>query len=253
MNKMKRIMRYVLALTQLMFWSSAGATEAFNEDGGNYPASVLIHAVAPGEHPSDNDSPYRLSNAMVNVLLSTDLNESLRLGAFLNDLSARMKKGERGPHITMNNIDFNQSLCPDEGILKALMVGVDDYLHFPKLKYPTGEAKRIAKALSTLCGKSEIVLLLDQQASKQKINDVLRSFQATIKPEDNVVIHFSGHGIYMNKDYIALADIEDVDSNCIRLDDFYDVENALDYIREANLSLVFLDASRSAYGLNQCN
>lgn len=76
----------------------------------------------------------------------------------------------------------------------ALVVGISNYDHRPKLKNAVNDAKAIAEAFEKL--KYEVHLLLD--ATKSKFDDELSQIMQNGFDYDVVVIYFAGHGMYCN-------------------------------------------------------
>lgn len=83
---------------------------------------------------------------------------------------------------------------------RALLIGIGEG-YCPSLQLPSlvrKDAEAVAQILCdpALCGypASNVRLLLDEQATKSSIVDALRELGASAKPDDTVVIFFSGHG-----------------------------------------------------------
>ncbi|MBP6892872.1 MAG: caspase family protein [Pseudacidovorax sp.] len=83
---------------------------------------------------------------------------------------------------------------------RALVIGIGQG-YCPSLQLPSlvrEDAEAVVQILCdpTLCGypPSQVRLLLDEQATKSNIVDALRELAATAKPDDTVVVFFSGHG-----------------------------------------------------------
>lgn len=83
---------------------------------------------------------------------------------------------------------------------RALVIGIGEG-YCPSLQLPSlvrKDAEAVAQLLCDpkLCGypPSQVRLLLDEQATKSNIVDALRELAATAKPDDTVVIFYSGHG-----------------------------------------------------------
>lgn len=83
---------------------------------------------------------------------------------------------------------------------RALLIGIGEG-YCPSLQLTSlvrKDAEAVAQILCdpALCGypASQVRLLLDEQATKSNIVDSLRELAASAKPDDTVVIFFSGHG-----------------------------------------------------------
>ena len=78
----------------------------------------------------------------------------------------------------------------------VFIVGINDYVHWPKLNNAVRDANDIA---STLIGMydfdfSEVTVLTDAQATRNNIYKTLRSYIERVTPKDNLLVYFSGHG-----------------------------------------------------------
>ncbi|MBV7539478.1 caspase family protein [Acidovorax sp. sic0104] len=83
---------------------------------------------------------------------------------------------------------------------RALVIGIGEG-YCPSLQLPSlvrKDAEAVAQLLCdpALCGypSSQVRLLLDEQATKCNIVDALRELAAMAKPDDTVIVFFSGHG-----------------------------------------------------------
>jgi len=81
----------------------------------------------------------------------------------------------------------------------AVIVGVSTYNHMPSLRYTDDDAYRIYAFLKSPEGgalKDEhIQILIDEEATKQRILQSLNSVFANAGPKDLVLLYFSGHGL----------------------------------------------------------
>ena len=78
----------------------------------------------------------------------------------------------------------------------ALIVGINDYRHFPILNAGVEDAEGIKRVLETQFSFPEenIIMLLDNKATKDAIQNGFYSLIERSKPEDCVIIFFAGHG-----------------------------------------------------------
>jgi WD40 repeat protein len=94
-----------------------------------------------------------------------------------------------------------------------LVIGINNYLHWPKLNNAVKDASDIA---TVLMGKynfefSNVTLLQDDQATRSSIYKGLRSLIEKVSPHDNLVVYFSGHGYFdplLNEGYWIPVDAE---------------------------------------------
>lgn len=84
-------------------------------------------------------------------------------------------------------------LSPARAALYALVIGVDDYAHIPKLRGAVNDALDISEALKALPG-AEVTLLLDEDATRARILDVWGGIAARARAGDTIVVTFAGHG-----------------------------------------------------------
>ncbi len=78
----------------------------------------------------------------------------------------------------------------------VLIVGINDYEHWPKLNNAVRDANDVA---STLIGMydfdfSDVTVILNEQATRNNIYKTLRSYIERVTPKDNLLVYFSGHG-----------------------------------------------------------
>lgn len=77
--------------------------------------------------------------------------------------------------------------------LRGLVIGINDYAHLEKLDGAVNDARDVDDALRSV-GASDVLMLLDGQATRDAI---LRSWAAMVersKPGDILVLHYAGHG-----------------------------------------------------------
>jgi hypothetical protein len=91
------------------------------------------------------------------------------------------------------------------GINYFLGIGIDDYKVWPQLFNAKNDVTSFSNLLAEKFGynTADVRLLLDTAATRKNIIKQIRSFLTKVKPNDNVVIYFSGHG---NKDQLADGD-----------------------------------------------
>jgi formylglycine-generating enzyme required for sulfatase activity len=97
--------------------------------------------------------------------------------------------------------DRGQGVAPTTNEIHAgqfhlLAIGIDDYQHWPKLKTAANDAAEISKTLHDQYGFDEpqVVTLLDNQATRQRIIQSLRELAKTVGPDDSVLVFYAGHG-----------------------------------------------------------
>ncbi|BAY96219.1 extracellular ligand-binding receptor [Tolypothrix tenuis PCC 7101] len=85
----------------------------------------------------------------------------------------------------------------------AIVIGIDKYTHIPTLKNAVADAQEIASVLQKNYGY-EVLLLLNQRATKEKLDQLVSNLKNKIiefdsqsiqvKPTDRVLFYFAGHG-----------------------------------------------------------
>jgi hypothetical protein len=86
-----------------------------------------------------------------------------------------------------------------------LGIAIDNYKTWPRLSNARNDVINFSKLLEQKFGydTQHTTLLLDSAASRKNIIRQIRSFLVRVKPNDNVIIYFSGHG---NKDQLTDGD-----------------------------------------------
>lgn len=78
----------------------------------------------------------------------------------------------------------------------AVIIGINGYRKAPKLNYAVSDAKNVLGSLRELGFPPEnTIAILDQEATKQRIEQVLYGALRKTTPEDRVLVFFAGHGI----------------------------------------------------------
>jgi hypothetical protein len=88
---------------------------------------------------------------------------------------------------------------------RALLIGISQYTELDSLKYADADVKSMAQLLTGFAGyaSADVTLILNQQATKQRITDeIYKVVEASKKePLDHFILMFAGHGLppYMNR------------------------------------------------------
>src|SRR2546426_3631609 len=78
----------------------------------------------------------------------------------------------------------------------AIVIGINRYLKAPRLNYAVNDAQSVVAAVQQLGFPSDkVLLLLDREATKQRIEQVLYGTLRRASPEDRVLVFFAGHGL----------------------------------------------------------
>jgi len=122
----------------------------------------------------------------------------------------------------------------------AVIIGIDNYLHWPKLQYAANDAKGIREMLIRRYRfkADKVLMLLNEEATREKILSALGDAMANpdkVKREDRVFVFFAGHGITRKLPsgrelgYIVPveADLQNYQGQCISMTNFQDISEAI--------------------------
>jgi WD40 repeat protein len=93
------------------------------------------------------------------------------------------------------------------------VVGINDYAYWPKLNNAVKDASDITTTLLGLYNFdfSNVILLKNEQSTRNNIYKSLRSLIELITPQDNLLIYYSGHGFFdelLNEGYWIPVDAQ---------------------------------------------
>jgi len=80
----------------------------------------------------------------------------------------------------------------------ALVIGINDYQHIPRLKTALNDARTVASILQNEYGFT-VTTLLNQQATRENILDKLQRLEGSLNKNDNLLIYYAGHGYFDKK------------------------------------------------------
>jgi hypothetical protein len=84
---------------------------------------------------------------------------------------------------------------PPAGEGWALVIGINAYERYPHLNYAVADAQAVAATLPRAGFPSKnIRILLDRDASRGRIEQVLYRDLTAMKPDDRLLVYFAGHG-----------------------------------------------------------
>lgn len=94
--------------------------------------------------------------------------------------------------------DTASSATPARGKNYLLVIGIDQYLHFPHLNNAVRDAQTFATLLQDRFqfDVQHTETLFNENATERQLLFKLRDMARLVTPEDNLVIYFSGHGEY---------------------------------------------------------
>lgn len=126
----------------------------------------------------------------------------------------------------------------------ALVIGINDYQTLPKLGTAVNDANDVARVLREEFG-FEIKLLLNADATREKIIEALEGYEKSLKAGDRLLIYYAGHGYKdttVNKAYWNPVNATTSRSSWISADD---VTTNLFGIHQAQQILVVSDSCYS--------
>jgi Caspase domain len=82
---------------------------------------------------------------------------------------------------------------PDGGEVRALVIGIDDYQHFRKLRGATADAYDIESSLRTM-GVRDVTALIDGQADRSSVLREISALVERTRTNDTVILSIAGHG-----------------------------------------------------------
>jgi formylglycine-generating enzyme required for sulfatase activity len=101
---------------------------------------------------------------------------------------------------------FSAALCAQPALAErlALAVGIDRYSHVGPLRNAGADAEAMAGALR----KAGYAVTLKRDLDLKALKDELRSFRLRVKPGDEVVVYFAGHGVqFGGENYLLPVDV----------------------------------------------
>lgn len=79
---------------------------------------------------------------------------------------------------------------------RALLIGINEYRHWGRLRYPVRDAEKLEPILRRDYGFTEIRTLYDTDATQTNIVAELEELAEDLGPNDALLIYFAGHGHY---------------------------------------------------------
>lgn len=86
------------------------------------------------------------------------------------------------------------NLTGNSGRNYALVIGINEYWHLPRLRASVNNAQLVANCLQEDKKQALITILIDKDATKDKILEVINRYRREMSAADSLVIYYSGHG-----------------------------------------------------------
>ena len=115
---------------------------------------------------------------------------ALVFGAFAQD--APKDKDARGIDV----VGRPGATQAERGDFWLIVIGINEYINFPKLATAVNDAQEVKKVLLERYGfeTKRLIELYDADATAKRIYSELRSLAGRIKPDDSLLIYYAGHG-----------------------------------------------------------
>ncbi len=154
------------------------------------------------------------------MVLARDTQGNTAQNGFWLDSSAPKEPGTMTAHKQDLGDSFTEGLDVfDSGSYHAIVIGINDYKHLPKLQTAVNDAQKVEKVLRQQYG-FKTKLLID--ASRSEIMRAFTNARKTMSPNDSLLIYYAGHGEFdksVNKAYWLPVDSEhDSEANWIIVD-----------------------------------
>ena len=107
-------------------------------------------------------------------------------------LSASPAPGDRGLGVRRSGPPSEVGLAE----FHLIAIGIDEYLHWPRLKTAVSDARAVAEVLQVEYGfpPDKITVLRNTEATEKAIVGALREKARTLRPDDSLVVFYAGHG-----------------------------------------------------------
>ncbi len=110
-------------------------------------------------------------------------------------------EGKRGIHLPSGK----GSAAAHMGKSWFFGIGINEYAHFPRLHNAVKDVQDVLALLQSQYDLDDeaIILLFDQEATRQKIIQGFRRLVHEVKPADKLIIYYSGHGHFDKESNLA--------------------------------------------------
>lgn len=164
---------------------------------------------------SDTDIPVKFEINGADITNVNDINLTVALdkpvSSEIDKTVAQTYSDFRGGDDPLKGLNVAQAMKSVQvGEYYALIIGIDQYAgEWPMLKNAVSDAKSVAQTLSSKYNFHYMKTLYDKQATRDNILAQFEWLMKSVKPNDNVLIYYSGHGEYvqnMEKGYWVPVD-----------------------------------------------
>ncbi|MEL6135188.1 MAG: caspase family protein, partial [Bacteroidota bacterium] len=123
-----------------------------------------------------------------------------------------------------------------------MIIGINKYTHWPQLRNAVKDCRDVASTLVNgfQFDTKDVITLFNEEATRENILETLEILQTKVKPEDNVVIYYAGHGYYDRDSEVGFW--VPVDARRGKTPDFIRNSTIHDYLRTIDSKHTFLIA-----------
>lgn len=138
-----------------------------------------------------------------------------------------------------------------------LVIGVNNYRHWSYLNNAVKDCRDVVRTLTQyyMFEPQNVFTLFNEEASRENILEKLEQINNQIRPEDNLLVYYAGHGYYNNS--TELGYWVPYDARKDKVSDFIPNSTVRDYVRQIDAHNTFLIAdacySGSMFGTSRGN
>jgi len=125
---------------------------------------------------------------------SSAIRNALMLGVLLTNLSTMFAQSAHDQRqVAPLTSSSSELLANNHGTYYALVIGIANYQHLPKLVTPVNDAAEVEKILRDTYGFHTQLL---SDATRDQIIEALDKDKHNLGPDDSLLIYYAGHGFY---------------------------------------------------------
>jgi len=153
------------------------------------PEQKIVSVLTDSNHniPNNNSSHITRTEEPASLIKERMINNSLHNKQQLN-------QRKRGSSINeANPIEDNSTNII--GNYYALVVGINKYKHWSKLKSAVNDANKISGVLKKHFG-FKVKMILNSEAVRDKILEEINKYHNLLRPNDKFLLYYAGHGVF---------------------------------------------------------
>lgn len=148
-----------------------------------------------------------INNSLIQVAMNGSFGHTIALSPGENIINISVTDGKNNVHHEVRTVKteemlakttFDAALGSEVGNYYALIIGVNDYKdpEIVDLDNPVSDAKALKKVLSEQYVFAEENIDFIENATRAQINDAMDALRKKVKPSDNILIFYAGHGYW---------------------------------------------------------